>query len=166
MVSQPPPTEVGLVFESREASSRVAQLEAEIAQLKDALARRQQIGVATGAAGPALLPSPRAGLVTPHLSQNCHVKGPRTSARRRRPRARRRPVPRGSAPAMSAATGWRRSPCPESVGRGPPPTWPRSRKRCVFGGSLWPSLPKIELMSRRPPHWAAARSALRASLIR
>ena len=48
MVSQPPPTEVGLVFESLEASSRAAQLEAEIAQLKDALARRQQIGVATG----------------------------------------------------------------------------------------------------------------------
>ena len=48
MVSPPPPTEVGLVFESLEASSRVAQLEAEIAQLKDALARRQQIGVATG----------------------------------------------------------------------------------------------------------------------
>jgi len=45
MVSQPPPTEVGLVFEG---SSRVAQREAEIAQLKDALARRQQIGVATG----------------------------------------------------------------------------------------------------------------------
>jgi len=42
-----PPTEVGLVFESLEARSRVAQLEAEIAQLKDALARRQQIGVAT-----------------------------------------------------------------------------------------------------------------------
>src|SRR5512133_3107390 len=46
--SQPPPTEVGSVFESLEASSRVAQLEAKIAQLKDALARRQQIGVATG----------------------------------------------------------------------------------------------------------------------
>jgi hypothetical protein len=46
MVS-PPPTEVGLVFESLEVSSRVAQQEAEIAQLKDALARRQQIGVAT-----------------------------------------------------------------------------------------------------------------------
>jgi hypothetical protein len=44
MVSQPPPTEVGLVFESLEASARVAQLEAEIAQLKDACARRQQIG--------------------------------------------------------------------------------------------------------------------------
>ena len=48
MVSQPPPTEVGLVFESLEASSRAAQLEAEIAQLKDAVARRQQIGAATG----------------------------------------------------------------------------------------------------------------------
>ena len=59
-----PPTEVGLVFESLEARSRVAQLEAEIAQLKDALARRQQIGVATGLLGPALRPSPRAGLVT------------------------------------------------------------------------------------------------------
>ena len=34
MVSQPPPTEVGLVFESLEASSRVAQREAEIAQLR------------------------------------------------------------------------------------------------------------------------------------
>ena len=44
MVSQPSPTEVGLVFESLEASSWVAQLEAEIAQLKDACARRQQIG--------------------------------------------------------------------------------------------------------------------------
>ncbi|HTF39198.1 MAG TPA: ANTAR domain-containing protein [Propionibacteriaceae bacterium] len=48
MVSQPPPTEVGLVLESLEASSRAAQLEAEIAPLKNALARRQQIGVATG----------------------------------------------------------------------------------------------------------------------
>jgi hypothetical protein len=47
MVSPQPPTEVGLVFESLEASSRVAQLEAEIAQLKDALARWQQLGVAT-----------------------------------------------------------------------------------------------------------------------
>jgi len=47
MVSQPPPTEVGLVLESLEASHRAAQLEAEIAPLKDALARRQQIGVAT-----------------------------------------------------------------------------------------------------------------------
>ena len=48
MVSQPSPTEVGLVFESLETSARVAQLEAEIAQLMHALARRQQIGVATG----------------------------------------------------------------------------------------------------------------------
>ena len=48
MVSQLPPTEVGLVFESLQTSSRVAELEAEIAHLKEALARRQQIGVATG----------------------------------------------------------------------------------------------------------------------
>jgi hypothetical protein len=41
---------VGLVFESLEVSSRAAQREAEIAQLKDALPRRQQIGVATGLA--------------------------------------------------------------------------------------------------------------------
>jgi hypothetical protein len=34
MVSQPPPTEVGLVFENLEASARVTQLEAEIAQLR------------------------------------------------------------------------------------------------------------------------------------
>ena len=45
MVSQPPPTEVGLVFESLEASSRVAQLEASSGTLWP---RRQQIGVATG----------------------------------------------------------------------------------------------------------------------
>jgi hypothetical protein len=62
MVSQPPANRGWLVFESREASPRVARLEAEIAQLKDALARRQQIGVAT--AGPALRSSRRAGLVT------------------------------------------------------------------------------------------------------
>ena len=45
-VSQSP---IGIdpVFATLEAS-RMAQLEAEIAQLKDALARRQQIGVATG----------------------------------------------------------------------------------------------------------------------
>jgi hypothetical protein len=47
MVSQPPPTEVGLVFESLEARSRVASWRRR-SQLKDALARRQQIGVATG----------------------------------------------------------------------------------------------------------------------
>ena len=47
MVSQPPPTEVGLVLKRLEASSRAAQLEAEIAPLKNALARRQPIGVAT-----------------------------------------------------------------------------------------------------------------------
>ena len=37
-----------LSSQSLEASSRVAQLEAEIAQLKEALRQRQQIGVATG----------------------------------------------------------------------------------------------------------------------
>jgi hypothetical protein len=63
MVSQPPPTAVGLVFKNLEASSRVAQLEAEIAQLKDALAWRHQIGAATGC-WPSASPSPRAGLVT------------------------------------------------------------------------------------------------------
>jgi hypothetical protein len=62
VVSQPPPTEVGLVFESLEASSRVAQLEAEIAQLKDALARAADRS-GDRAGGPALGPSPRAGLV-------------------------------------------------------------------------------------------------------
>ena len=64
MVSQPPPTEVGLVFESLEASSRVAQLEAEIAQLKDALAPAAADRSGDRAGGPALRPSPRAGLVT------------------------------------------------------------------------------------------------------
>ena len=52
----------------------MAQLEAEIAQLKDALARRQQIGVATGLAGPALRDQPGAGLVTagaPLAEQPC-----------------------------------------------------------------------------------------------
>src|SRR4029453_19203123 len=75
MVSQPPPTEVVSVLEVLEASSRVAQLEAEVAQLKDALARRQQIGVGMG-----LLPHPfatppeRAWSLLVRLSQNGHVK--------------------------------------------------------------------------------------------
>jgi hypothetical protein len=47
----------------------VAQLEAEIAQLKDALARRQQIGVATGLVAQRFGPSPRAGLVTTGASR-------------------------------------------------------------------------------------------------
>jgi hypothetical protein len=86
MVSQPPPTEVGSVLEILEASSRVAQLEpeiasrvaqleAEIAQLKDALARRQQIGVATGLLAQRFAISPeRAWSLLVRLSQNGHVK--------------------------------------------------------------------------------------------
>jgi hypothetical protein len=63
MVSQPPPTVVGLVFESLEASSRVAQLKAEIAQLKDALAPAGSRSE-WRPARPALRPSPQVGLVT------------------------------------------------------------------------------------------------------
>jgi hypothetical protein len=75
MVSQPPPTEVGSVLEILEASSRVEQLEAEIAQLKDALARRQQIGVATGLLAQRFAISPeRAWSLLVRLSQNGHVK--------------------------------------------------------------------------------------------
>ena len=48
MVSQSPHTEACLISGNADTNSRVAELEAEIAQLKDALARRQQIGVATG----------------------------------------------------------------------------------------------------------------------
>ena len=54
---------VGLVFESLEVSSRAAQREAEIAQLKDALPRRQQIGVAPGC-WPSASPITPSGLVT------------------------------------------------------------------------------------------------------
>ena len=72
MVSQPPPTEVGLVFESLEASSRVAQLEASSGTLWP---RRQQIRSGDRAGGPALGPSPRAGLVTAGTRlTNGHVK--------------------------------------------------------------------------------------------
>jgi uncharacterized small protein (DUF1192 family) len=75
MVSQPPPTEVGSVLEILEASSRVAQLEAEIAQLKDALARRQQIGVATGLLAQRFAISPeRAWSLLVRMSQNGHIK--------------------------------------------------------------------------------------------
>lgn len=72
-VSQSP---IGIdpVFASLEAS-RVAQLEAEIAQLKDALARRQQIGVATGLLAQRFAISPeRAWSLLIRLSQNGHVK--------------------------------------------------------------------------------------------
>ena len=76
MVSQPPPTEVGLVLESLEASHRAAQLEAEIAPLKDALARRQQIGVATGLLAQRFAHHPE-GLVTAGASRpkrRCQVR--------------------------------------------------------------------------------------------
>ena len=75
MVSPPPPTQVGLLAESLHISSRVAELEAEIAQLKDALTRRQQIGVATGLLAQRFLISPeRAWSLLVRLSQNGHVK--------------------------------------------------------------------------------------------
>jgi len=75
MVSQPPPTEVGFILERLEASNRVAELEAEVAQLKDALARRQQIGVATGLLAQRFSISPdRAWSLLVRLSQNGHVK--------------------------------------------------------------------------------------------
>ena len=75
MISQQPSTEVGLVLDILEGSSRVAQLEAEIAQLKDALARRQQIGVATGLLAQRFgVPPERAWSLLVRLSQNCHVK--------------------------------------------------------------------------------------------
>ena len=55
--------------------SRVAELEAEIAQLRDALARRQQIGVATGLLAQRFAISPdRAWSLMVRLSQNGHVK--------------------------------------------------------------------------------------------
>jgi hypothetical protein len=54
---------------------RVAQLEAEIAQLKDALTRRQQIGVATGLLAQRFAISPeRAWSLLVRLSQNSHIK--------------------------------------------------------------------------------------------
>jgi hypothetical protein len=75
MVSQPPPTQVGLVAESLNISFRVAELEAEIAQLRDALTRRQQIGVAVGLLAQRFAISPeRAWSLLVRLSQNGHVK--------------------------------------------------------------------------------------------
>jgi hypothetical protein len=72
MVSQPPPTEVGLVFESLEASSRVAQLEASSGTLWP---RRQQIGVATGLLAQRFAHHPeRAWSLLVRVSQNGHVK--------------------------------------------------------------------------------------------
>jgi hypothetical protein len=75
MVPQPPRTEVGLVAACPDSSSRVAELETEIAQLRDALARRQQIGVATGLLAQRFGISPdRAWSLMVRLSQNGHVK--------------------------------------------------------------------------------------------
>ena len=74
MVSRPPDTTAGSVAGS-DTSSRVAELEAEIAQLRDALARRQQIGVATGLLAQRFGITPdRAWSLIVRLSQNEHVK--------------------------------------------------------------------------------------------
>ena len=74
MVSQPPHTTAGSVAGS-DACSRVAELEAEIAQLRVALARRQLIGVATGLLAQRFGISPdRAWSLMVSLSQNGHVK--------------------------------------------------------------------------------------------
>ena len=75
MVSQSPHTEAGLISGNGDINSRVAELESEIAQLKDALARRQQIGVATGLLAQRFEISPdRAWSLMVRLSQNGHVK--------------------------------------------------------------------------------------------
>ena len=75
MVAQPPATEVGSILDGLEASDRVAKLETEVAQLKEALARRQQIGVATGLIAQRFGMSPdRAWSLLVRLSQNAHVK--------------------------------------------------------------------------------------------
>jgi hypothetical protein len=75
MVSQPPHTTAGSVAGSTDTSSRVAELETEVAQLRDALARRQQIGVATGLLAQRFGISPdRAWSLMVRLSQNGHVK--------------------------------------------------------------------------------------------
>jgi hypothetical protein len=74
MVSQPSHTTAGSAAVS-DISSRVTELEAEIAQLRDALARRQQIGVATGLLAQRFGISPdRAWSLMVRLSQNGHVK--------------------------------------------------------------------------------------------
>ena len=75
MVSQSPHTEACLISGNADTNARVAELEAEIAQLKDALARRQQIGVATGLLAQRFGISPdRAWSLMVRLSQNGHVK--------------------------------------------------------------------------------------------
>jgi hypothetical protein len=79
MVSQQPLTRISSGFESRfesmECGSRLAQLEAEVAQLKEALQRRQQIGVAIGLVAQRFAISPdRAWSLLVRLSQNSHIK--------------------------------------------------------------------------------------------
>jgi ANTAR domain len=75
MVAQPPQIAAGWLAERPDLSSRVAELEAEIAQLRDALTRRQQIGVATGLLAQRFAISPeRAWSLLVRLSQNGHVK--------------------------------------------------------------------------------------------
>jgi ANTAR domain len=75
MVSHPPQIAAGSLAERPDISSRVAELEAEIAQLRDALTRRQQIGVATGLLAQRFAISPeRAWSLLVRLSQNGHVK--------------------------------------------------------------------------------------------
>ena len=80
MVSQPhvevshQPSRIEPGFASLEVG-RVAQLEAEVAQLKEALANRQQIGVAIGLLAQRFAISPeRAWSLLVRLSQNGHVK--------------------------------------------------------------------------------------------
>jgi ANTAR domain len=75
MVSQAPHPGAGLVAGCPDTGSRVAELEAEIAQLKHALATRQQIGVATGLLAQRFAITPdRAWSLMVRLSQNGHVK--------------------------------------------------------------------------------------------
>jgi ANTAR domain len=76
MVLQPPHKEAGsAALRPPDLNSRVAELEAEIAQLRDALTRRQQIGVATGLLAQRFAISPeRAWSLLVRLSQNSHVK--------------------------------------------------------------------------------------------
>ena len=76
MVLQQPHKEVGsAALRPPDLNSRVAELEAEIAQLRDALTRRQQIGVATGLLAQRFAISPeRAWSLLVRISQNGHVK--------------------------------------------------------------------------------------------
>jgi hypothetical protein len=75
MVLQQPHTEAASLAERPDLDARVAELEAEIVQLRDALTRRQQIGVATGLLAQRFGISPeRAWSLLVRLSQNGHVK--------------------------------------------------------------------------------------------